>query len=117
MRRMASSSGMQVSVTRFRPLLAQGQLFVIGQIAVVGDAAVMIVGDEIKNIFFQIRARGADGVNFILPDHLGQGQSQFRCAHRAGHGQQHFSALLQVAAIGFGGIDEDGGVEVPDSGA
>ena len=50
--------------------LAQGQFFVIGQIAVIGDAAVMIVRDEIENIFFEVGARGAYGVHFILPDHL-----------------------------------------------
>src|SRR5207302_4245518 len=46
--------------------LAQGQLFVIGQIAVTGNAAVMIVRDKIENIFFEVGARGANGVHFIL---------------------------------------------------
>ena len=93
--------------------LAQRQLFVIGQIAVVGNPAVVMVRDEIENVLFQVGARGANGVHFFLADHLCKRQSEFRGAHRAGHGQQHFSSLLQVAAISFGGIDEDGGIEVP----
>src|SRR5581483_7465681 len=38
------------------PAFAKRELFVIGQIAVVGNAAVVIVRDEIKNIFFEVGA-------------------------------------------------------------
>jgi hypothetical protein len=74
----------------------------------------MRVRDEIENIFFEVGSGGAYGVDLILADHLCKRQSQLRRAHRAGHGQQHFSSLLQVAAISFGGINNDGGIEVPE---
>ena len=47
--------------------------FVSGsQVAVVRNALVVIVRDEVENVLFQIRAGAADGVNFVLPDHLGK---------------------------------------------
>ena len=86
---------------------------VVGEIAIVGHAAVVIVGDEIENILFEIGAGGADGVDFVLADHFREGKPEFRGAHRAGHGQKHFAALREMLPVGFGGVHDYGGVEVP----
>ena len=44
----------------------------------------MVVRDEIENILFEVRAGGADPVNFVLPDHFREREPQLRRAHRAG---------------------------------
>jgi len=93
---------------------AESQLFVVGEIAILGHAAVVIVGDEIEDVFFEIGAGGANGVDLVLANHFGERDAEFGGAHGAGHGQKHFSALIEVAAIGFGGVHDDGGVEVAE---
>ena len=72
MRRIASISGIQVSVTRFMCRPEQRGLVGGRQIAVMRHAFVKIVRHQIEDIFFKIRARAADAVNLFLPDHLRQ---------------------------------------------
>ena len=49
-----------------------------------------------------------------LPDHLGERDAELGRAHRARQRDQHRAAAVEVRAIGFGGVDERGGVEVPE---
>jgi hypothetical protein len=51
-------------------------------------------------------------VNFVLPDHLGERDTEFRSAHRACEGEHHFAAAVEVRAVTSGGFDERGGVKV-----
>ena len=53
-------------------------------------------------------------MDLVLADHFGEGDAEFGGAHGAGHGQKHFAALIEVAAIGFGRVHDDGGVEVTE---
>ena len=112
MRRMASISGMQVSVTRF--MWRAEQLGLVGgrQIAVVRHALVEIVSDEIEDIFFKIRAGAADAVNLVLADHFGERQAQFGGAHGAADGDEHLAAGGEQLVVGFSGIDQSRGVEM-----
>lgn len=43
-----------------------------GEVAVVRDAFVEIVGDEIEDILFKIGTRADDAVDFVLTDHFGE---------------------------------------------
>ena len=98
-RRIASISGMQVSVTRFMWRCEQRLLVGGRQIAIVRDALVEIVRNQIENIFFEIRAGAADAMNFVLADHLGQREPEFGRAHRAREGHEHLAARCQDGAI------------------
>jgi len=74
----------------------------------------VIVRDEVEDVLFEIGAGGADGVDFVLTNHLGEGQAELGGAHGAGHGQEHFAALIEVETIGFGRVDDDRGIEVTE---
>ena len=62
------------------------------------DALVMIVRDEIVNVFLEIRAGAADAVDFVLADHFGERKSQLGRAHRAGQRDQHLAAACEMVA-------------------
>ncbi len=72
MRRMASASGMQVSVTRFMWRSSSSCSLRGRQIAPVGDALIEVVRHQVEDIFFEIGAGAADGVDFILANHFGK---------------------------------------------
>ena len=113
MRRMASSSGMQVSVTRFMWRVEQRLLVLGGQVAVVRHALVVVVRHEVEDVLLEIGAGAADGVDLVLADHLGEREAELGGAHGAGERHQHLAALLEVAPVGVGRVDERRGVEVP----
>ena len=83
-----------------------------GQVAIVGDALVEVVGDEIEDVFLEIGAGAGDGVNLVLADHLGEGKAQLGGAHGAADGDEHFAAGGEQIVVGFGRVDEGGGIEV-----
>ena len=93
---------------------AQRHFFGVAQVAIVRHALVMIVRDKIENIFLEVRARRADGVNFALPDHFREREAQFGGAHRSRHRQEHFSAAREMRDVGFGGIHHDRRIEMPE---
>ena len=51
-------------------------------------------------------------VHLVLADHLRKREPQLGRAHRAGHGDEHLAAALQVIDIGLRRVDDDRGVEV-----
>ncbi len=63
-----------------------------GEVAVVRHALVEVVGDEVEDVFFEIRAGAADAVDLVLADHFGQRDTEFGGAHGAGKGDEHFAA-------------------------
>ena len=83
-----------------------------GQIAVVGNALVEVVRDEVEDVFLQIGAGAADAVNLVLADHLGQRKAQLRGAHGAADGDEHLPARSQQGVVGLGCVDQRGGVEM-----
>ena len=54
--------------------MAGQQRFLVGwrQIAVMRDADVVVMRDQIEHVFLEVRAGAADGVDFLLADHFGQ---------------------------------------------
>ena len=96
MRRIASISGMQVSVTRF--MWRREELGFVGgrEIAIVRDALVVVVRDEIEDVFLEIGAGAADAVNLVLADHLGERKAELGGAHGAAEGDEHFAAGGEV---------------------
>ena len=73
----------------------------------------MVVRDQVEDVFLQVGTGAADGVNLALADHLGERQAQFGRAHGAGEGHEHLPALVEVAHVSIGRIDERHGVEMP----
>ena len=65
------------------------------QLAVVRDAHVVVVRDEVEDVLLEVRARAGDGVDLVLPDHLGERQPELGGGHRAGHRQEHLAAARE----------------------
>ncbi len=61
-RRIASISGMQVSVDAVHVALEQRLLIGGREVAVVRHALVVVMGDEIEDVLLEVRAGAADGV-------------------------------------------------------
>jgi len=87
-----------------------------GEIPILGHHLVFIVIEEIEQILFQIGGRAADGVDFVLTDHLGQGNAQLAGAHGSGHGEKHLAALGEQIVPGLGRVQGFAGVEVAKMG-
>ena len=83
-----------------------------GEVAVMRDALVVIVGHEIEDVLFQIRSRTGNDTDLVLPDHFGEGKTEFARAHGAGEGNEHFAAAVDQLAVAVGRVDQCGGVEV-----
>ena len=89
------------------------RLFVLRrQRAIAGNAFVIVVGDEIENVFFEIRAGAGDQINFVAANHFGERKAEFRRAHRAAERDHHFAAVVEMRNVAFCGIHERRGVEV-----
>ncbi len=72
----------------------------------------MIVGDEVEDVFLQVRPGAGDCVHSILPDHLSERDAELGCAHRACDRHEHFATAVEVRAVGVSGIYQCRGVEV-----
>ncbi len=89
------------------------RLFVVGrEVTVVRHALVIVVGDQVEDVLFEVRAGAGDCLHLVAADHLGQRESQFGGAHRAGEGDHHLAAGVEVANVAVGRIDEGRRVEV-----
>ena len=75
-----------------------------GEVAVVRDALVEVVGDKVEDVFFEVGAGADDAVDFSLADHFSEGNAQLGRAHGAGEGHEHDASLIEVAGVGFGGV-------------
>ena len=67
--------------------------------------------DEVEDVFFKICARTANGMHFVLANHLGEGKPEFSGAHCARDRNQHFTAFLKVSRIALCGVLESCRVE------
>ncbi len=94
-------------------MLVQKRLLVGGvEIAVVRHADIVVMRDEVEDVLLKVCAGAGNGVNFVLPDHLGEAEAEFGRAHGPCHGEKHFAAVVQMAFVALGGVDEGGGVEM-----
>src|SRR5436853_7318985 len=89
-----------------RFLLLRTKLPIIRQTLVMGP------GDKIEQVLFQIRAGAGDRVNFVLTNHLGEGDAELGGAQRAGQSDHHFPAAVDMGDVSVGGVFYYGGVEV-----
>ena len=64
--------------------ISQSQFLSRREVSIIGDRFVFVASDQIENVLFQIGGRAGDGVDFVLTDHLGQRDAQFRGTHCAG---------------------------------
>src|SRR5690606_28588193 len=83
------------------------------EVAVVRDTEIMVVGNEIENIFLQISACAGDDLHFVLPDHLSKRKPQLSRTHSAGKRNHHVMAIVELIDIAFGGINQTGGIKMP----
>jgi hypothetical protein len=65
-----------------------------------------------EEVFFEVGAGATDGLHLVATDHLGQRTAQLGGAHRAGEGDQHLPAGLQVLDIAPGSPGEARRVEM-----
>ncbi len=114
MRRMASSSGMQVSVTRLRWRLSKSCFLRGRQMPVMRHALVIIMRHQVEHVLLQIRAGAGDEMHLVAANHLGQGQPEFGGAHGAREANHHAAAGVQMGAVGPRGVHERRGVEMPE---
>ncbi len=95
-------------------VLVEQLFFLLGrQVAVVRNAHVVIVRDEVEDVFLEVGARAADRVHLAAADHLGERQAQLGGAHGARERDQHLAAAVQVLHVGIGRVDERRAVEMP----
>ena len=90
----------------------QGLLVGRREVAVMRHALVVIVGDEVEDILFEIRSGAGNDANLVAADHFGEGEPEFPCAHGPGQRDEHFAAVVDELTVAIRGIDERGGVEV-----
>ncbi len=83
------------------------------ELAIVWEPLVMTAGNEIEEVFLQIRAGAGDGVDFVVSNHFRQRNTELGRAHRAGEGDHHFAATIEMRDVSIGGILDHRGVEVP----
>ncbi len=82
------------------------------EVAVVGDADVVVVRHQIEDVLLEVGAGAADAVDLSLADHFGQRQPDLGGGHGARQRQEHPAAVVDVLDIAPGGVDQSGGVEV-----
>ena len=85
-----------------------------GQIAIVRDAFVEIVRDQVVEVFLEVGARARNRVHLALADHLGQREPQLRGAHGTRERDHHLAAAFEVAPVGVGRVDEGRRIEVTE---
>ena len=90
----------------------QGLLFRGRQVPIVRDPLVVVVGNQVEDILFEVGARTDDGVHLVLADHLREGDAQFRRRHRTRHGHQHLASSLQVCLVALGCVHQGRRVEM-----
>ena len=92
--------------------IEQVLLRLITEIAVVRHAFVVVVGDEVVEVFLEIRAGAGNRMDLALADHLRQRQAELATAHGAREAHQHGLARLHVLDVGLCRIHQGGGIEV-----
>lgn len=92
--------------------LEQGHLVGAGQVAVVGDPLVKIMGHKIEDILLEVRAGAADRMDLVLADHLGEGKTEFRRAHRTRDREEHRAPFVEMGRVAMGGVLQRRSVEV-----
>jgi hypothetical protein len=100
--RNASSSGIQVSVTRLSPCSRRFHSW-----------SVVLVRHQVHEVFLQIGAGTRDDVDLPLTDHLGEGDADLGCAHRTGQRDEHLAPFREVTLVPYRRVHQGGGVEVP----
>ena len=94
------------------PALEQLDLLLRAQVAVVGDADVVLVRDEVEEVLLEVGAGAADRVDLVAPDHLGQRPPELAGGHGPGQRDEHPPAPREVLLVAAGGVDRRGCVEV-----
>jgi len=92
--------------------LQQGHLIGARQVSVVRNTLIKIMGDKVEDILLKVCSRAADRMNFILPDHLGKRETEFRGAHGSRNSHEHGATFLKVSGVGMSGILQGRGIKV-----
>lgn len=80
-----------------------------GEVAPVRDAAVTIAGDEVVEVFLEVRPGAAIAVNLSGANHLGERKSRFDRAHRPRHREEHAAARIERLLPDARGRNDGGG--------
>lgn len=92
-------------------LFEERLLLLRGEVAPVRDAAVVIVGDEVVEVFLEVRSGAADAVNLPESNHLGERETEFGGAHCTRHREEHAAARVEQLMPAASGINDGGGVD------
>ena len=76
-----------------------------GEVAVAGDAFVIVVGDEVKYVLLEVGAGADDGVHLAFANHVREGNAELGRGHGPGEGDHHFATGLEVILVALGGIE------------
>ncbi len=82
------------------------------KVTVTGNTIIVAVGHQVHDVFLQVVCTAANEGDFVLTNHLCQGEAQFCGGHGAGHGQEHFSSFVQEIFIGLCSIYQGCGIEM-----
>ena len=80
---------------------------------VVRDADVVVVRDEVEDVFLEIGARAGDRVHLAAADHFRERQAKLGGAHGTRQRDEHLPAGVEMPHVGIRGVDESGAVEMP----
>ena len=87
--------------------------FVLGrEVAVVWHALVVVVSDQVKNVFLKIRAGANDGVDLVLANHFSERDTEFGGGHRPSERDEHLAAGFEVSLVTLGSVEKRGRVKV-----
>jgi hypothetical protein len=94
-------------------LVEERLLLLRGEVAPVRDAAVVVVRDEIVEIFLQVRPGAGNAVDLPLADQFRERNAELRRAHRPGHREKHPPPGIEQIPPSLRRLDHRRGVEMP----
>ena len=68
--------------------------------------------DKVEDILFKVSTGTGNQMDFVLPNHFSQRQSQLCSTHCTGQADHHLAALIKMRSITFGGVDQCGSIEM-----
>src|ERR1044072_2533714 len=90
----------------------QFALLLRGEFAIIGKPLVMTTSDEVEEIRLEVGSSTGNCVDFILPNHFRERNTEFGSTHSASQRNHHFPTSSKMCAVGVGSIFEHCRVEV-----
>ena len=84
------------------------------EIAIMRNALVVIVGDEVEDVLFEVRPGAGYRLDLVPPNHLGEREAELGGAHRAGDGHEHLAAAVEVRGVRVRRVNQRSGIEMTE---